>query len=938
MTPSRRRLVYLLIASTLAILGGAGLFYYFKPPPAHAITWLPQKPLPLKKEVAPNDVDEVGAQPTHRKVTLPEERTAANGKAVLQLPLVEISSPSTGETFEEPANITVIGNVIAGRDPIGKVEFFYTQESVSSDSICNNSAGDLLNSPSVTRIGEAVRPPLHASWNSVSAGTYILFAIATDGAGRRQVSRPKLVIVNKAFDKQKLSGWWPEIDGSESFQQGTDPTRALCPPLSFTQHADVKTEGLPLAFEVGVGSSKDFSAMTFQWAISAGRISAGQGTRGIVVDTAGLQGQSVTATAAVKGPFEGCSEKLSATTKIIRPREFGAFNNVDIDREKEQLKEFGRNLRVRQPDTRPRTTTTAPPRNINRADSTEPFAPLKRLPSRAINAQIIFYNGSSACEGEGLVLAEWAKRYLVERFHIPSKRLTIKDGGYAEDTGLRLKSAEMRLEISQLSFNASNEVHTRQCPLKALAASLAGDIKNQMHRDRSCPDITEDIGFSSLLLAKQRIVNLCGLDSRDPQNTNLQVDLSTSVMGVYGKSLSYKYTTNGGTVAGSGKDVIWYLAKVPPGLYTAVVEVDGACGCTKLATTSVAVTGFCTPCVTVSPQRGIKTLTFTADVEKLVANRDLNYHWRVSAGSVTSGQGTPTITVDTSPLNSDQAVVAMVEVEGLPDACRSTASFRAHVALPPVTVTDLATDGGPKAFFVDRSRPAATRGGQTILLSQPPTPAPKPEGVVESKDKEWITIGWKRTINLGEDVSISVKYDRKTDAIEIHDANGQVKQPLFVLRSIREKWGADYEILAQARLKSAALGCSDWCSDKDYKSLDLQDHVEWSFSKTPTHEGSITFNLELFVKGRPKGNGEPKPEESVWQNTDALTIDIKNPQPAKSMIMPPSILALAFGIVLAFKGINIRGVNIVIGKGDVVGRDKAGGDIVHGDNVGHDKN
>ena len=74
-------------------------------------------------------------------------------------------------------------------------------------------------------------------------------------------------------------------------------------------------------------------------------------------------------------------------------------------------------------------------------------------------------------------------------------------------------------------------------------------------------------------------------------------------------------------------------------------------------------------------------VTISAEVDSsdayLTAN--LKYNWSVSAGEIVSGQGTPTITVDTTALGG-QNVTATVEIDGLPAGCNRTESC----TLPPI--------------------------------------------------------------------------------------------------------------------------------------------------------------------------------------------------------------------------------------------------------------
>ena len=60
--------------------------------------------------------------------------------------------------------------------------------------------------------------------------------------------------------------------------------------------------------------------------------------------------------------------------------------------------------------------------------------------------------------------------------------------------------------------------------------------------------------------------------------------------------------------------------------------------------------------------------TFTASIENAPADAKLTYNWDVSAGTIISGQGTSSITVDTAGISSGP-LTATVEVGGLPETC-----------------------------------------------------------------------------------------------------------------------------------------------------------------------------------------------------------------------------------------------------------------------------
>jgi hypothetical protein len=73
-------------------------------------------------------------------------------------------------------------------------------------------------------------------------------------------------------------------------------------------------------------------------------------------------------------------------------------------------------------------------------------------------------------------------------------------------------------------------------------------------------------------------------------------------------------------------------------------------------------------------------MTFTANVG---GGGDYTYNWTVSNGTITSGQGTPSITVATTADMQGSNVTATVDVGGLCPECPRTASETAGVAPKP---------------------------------------------------------------------------------------------------------------------------------------------------------------------------------------------------------------------------------------------------------------
>ena len=83
------------------------------------------------------------------------------------------------------------------------------------------------------------------------------------------------------------------------------------------------------------------------------------------------------------------------------------------------------------------------------------------------------------------------------------------------------------------------------------------------------------------------------------------------------------------------------------------------------------------PVVTVScpdmVDTGAAPLQFVATVSNS-EGLQLTYNWTVSAGTIADGQGSPTISIDTTGLGSGQSITATVEVGGLPPDCLQASS------------------------------------------------------------------------------------------------------------------------------------------------------------------------------------------------------------------------------------------------------------------------
>lgn len=90
------------------------------------------------------------------------------------------------------------------------------------------------------------------------------------------------------------------------------------------------------------------------------------------------------------------------------------------------------------------------------------------------------------------------------------------------------------------------------------------------------------------------------------------------------------------------------------------------------------------PEITVSGPPGITnpgdTMTFTVSLLSSAHFGKLEYAWTVSAGTIESGQGTPSITVRSTKEMADSNVTATLKVVGLPAGCNDIASEMGSIA------------------------------------------------------------------------------------------------------------------------------------------------------------------------------------------------------------------------------------------------------------------
>jgi hypothetical protein len=161
-------------------------------------------------------------------------------------------------------------------------------------------------------------------------------------------------------------------------------------------------QGTPVTFTADVSGGP--GTQTYNWSVSAGTITSGQGTSTITVDTTGQGGQTITATVELGGLDPSCGRTASCTVSVkapLLPRKFDEYGNIRFNDEKARLDNFAIQLQ------------------------NEPTA----------QGYII---ALGTCEGEGQARANRARDYLVNTRGIDAGRLVLVDGGCREQLVVEL--------------------------------------------------------------------------------------------------------------------------------------------------------------------------------------------------------------------------------------------------------------------------------------------------------------------------------------------------------------------------------------------------------------------------------------------------------------------------------------------------------------------
>ncbi len=184
------------------------------------------------------------------------------------------------------------------------------------------------------------------------------------------------------------------------------------------------------------------------------------------------------------------------------------------------------------------------------------------------------------------------------------------------------------------------------------------------------------------LVAEPAVITVCPSEgAAAPAVVHLDARVSSS------SPIRYRWTASGGRIDGDGPTVTWDVSGLQPGYYKAYVDIDtgsGDAACQAFTSTTVLVNR-CPPppppsCPTVGivcPDRVVlgEPLTFSSNISGGSANVAPIYNWTVSAGTITEGQGTSTIRVDTTGL-AGQSLTATLSMGGYTLDCSATCTVQ----------------------------------------------------------------------------------------------------------------------------------------------------------------------------------------------------------------------------------------------------------------------
>jgi len=185
--------------------------------------------------------------------------------------------------------------------------------------------------------------------------------------------------------------------------------------------------GTPLVLKVKTTGNIHTTKPEFKWTLSAGEITAGQGTEEITVDTVGLGGLELVATVELSGAPTGCKGSVSRITRVNLPPPvcglaFDSYGDISAEDEEARLDNFAIQL------------------------SNVPLS----------SGQIIMSAGQETFKNETMERLARTKSYLVNVRDIDPTRILTTDCGFTQELNIRFYV--IPVGVAPLTCDTSSEV------------------------------------------------------------------------------------------------------------------------------------------------------------------------------------------------------------------------------------------------------------------------------------------------------------------------------------------------------------------------------------------------------------------------------------------------------------------------------------------------
>lgn len=232
-----------------------------------------------------------------------------------------------------------------------------------------------------------------------------------------------------------------------------------CPQLVIACPLETVEQNTQLRFSALVAGDDPNAALSYSWSLSSGKISEGQGTPSIIVDTTGMGGRRITAKVLVGGLGPGCQSTVSCAILVMKTNEIASSPTESVARPtappasrptERAINSTGPIVKPTAPPIKPAEVARKPV-DVPRAEKSaarrlddygdlafelekEHLAGFARELRRAPDAQgyIIVYGGRCGADAAALERAERAKDWLINKHGIDASRIVAIDGGYRE--------------------------------------------------------------------------------------------------------------------------------------------------------------------------------------------------------------------------------------------------------------------------------------------------------------------------------------------------------------------------------------------------------------------------------------------------------------------------------------------------------------------------